>query len=634
MRELELKLTQKINKFGNRRLSDDDVDMLEIEKLWKSIQAEPVGKFTPEFIRVMEDISSNEENYKYIKFYLGLSFEAATLRILTENYIKQSPSDQKKIYEQIEKNLKKLKGKESSGGVILIPESLQDGVLVRSVYLYEDQTLIDLFGKYLPRPKASLFPERKIPKTVEESEQSARLAVSSFLERNGKSVEARIIHAQRYTRHKIRQSEEQHRIARMSSKYKTDAKAELKKSGAILHDANRPYVPKKCSPKLAKRILKASEKVKLFSEIRHCTATETLGSALDLLYGRKNLQRNYMPFRATADDMDRLGGDSNTIFFATNKVQSIYLRDKSVELVIDFDRFLTKESATHNHCAFFKQRDFGYDLNEIRTINLGKSCIDFCHTGKLTSMNTTPFFMKSSFVGSQYYSCEIDQPLLIAYDISKVHQILTLNFFRFLDNLCSKNDQNRSAHAFINQTYSQISALTDEALIEFLQMLGKNISDTSEFNFFGGYQINFDYLKKISFYTDGKLLRTISPKKFITLLSAGNLVLLEKVKLAHPSLFQSYRFCDYLASKIEHEKIKEKLLEYRAKCNPLNWLEALEDKSSSPMSSTALLTTPSNKSTFFPKVESPFMIKHYEPGNLPSYSSDDFPPTPKGIKFG
>ncbi len=628
MREIELELIHKIKKYGNRRLSDDDVDMLQIEKLWKSIQRDPVGEFTTEFIGAIENISSNK-SYMYIKHYIGLPYKAATLRMLVENYVKQNYSEREKIYKQIEEKLKKLKGEGESAGAKLMPESLQDGVLVRSVYLCEDQTLVNLFKKYLPQPKLSSFLPGKIPRVIEESEQSARLTVSSFLKRNNESVEEKIVGIQRYTRHKIRQSQEQRRIARMSAEYKTDAKAALKKSSAILHDANRPYIPKECSPELAARILKASEKVKLFSEIRHCTATETLGSALDELYGRRNLQQNYLPFRATADFIDHVGGDSNTIFFAINKVQPIYLRGKSVELVIDFDKFLAQEGVAHNRGAFYKQRDFGFDLDEMRTVKLGESSISFCHTGRLNSTNFTPFFIKS-LTDSQYYSCELASPLLIAYDVSKIHQILTLNFFRFLDNLCSKNDQNRSANAFIKQTYAKISTLTNEALIKFLQELGKNISDTAEFNFYGGYRINFDYLKKIRFYTDGKLRRAISPGKLITLLSPGNLELLEKVKLAHSGLFESYRFCDYLVSKIEHKKIREKLFEYRAICNPPNWLEVpLDAKNTSSVSSTALQATSSNKSMFFSKERHPFIIKHYEPGNLPSYSSDDFSPVSK-----
>src|SRR5579871_6162588 len=88
--------------------------------------------------------------------------------------------------------------------------------------------------------------------------------------------------------------------------------------------------------------------------------------------------------------------------------------------------------------------------------------------------------------GRSVKALKLTKFLFIAYDFQSMYKILTLNFFRFLDTLCdAKSDGSSSSKELIKKYYDKIAVLGDDALVIFLEELGKNLTDTAEFNFYG-----------------------------------------------------------------------------------------------------------------------------------------------------
>jgi len=174
--------------------------------------------------------------------------------------------------------------------------------------------------------------------------------------------------------------------------------------------------------------------------------------------------------------------------------------------------------------------------------------------------------------------------LLIGYDLKHMHQILILNFFRFIDQLEAPGLLNHDwieAPEIRENIYAEIAKLDDAALQAFLLSLGTQMTDTMEFNFYGAYMIDFDALISIKAeYFDEALWKrydyTITLSKFITALQAGQMEVLTEAHGKIPTLFESYRFIDYLLAKVEHPDVTSALLEMRRAVAPF-W-ETVEDE--------------------------------------------------------
>ena len=142
-----------------------------------------------------------------------------------------------------------------------------------------------------------------------------------------------------------------------------------------------------------------------------------------------------------------------------------------------------------------------------------------------------------------------------------------MNFFRFIDELLERKTGKPNTQQ-INAIYTALDKLTDDELTTVLKDIGTKMTDTMEFNFYGAHKINFDSLLKIS-KTDGSF--TLKLPEFITALQSGDMNQLNITKEYLPEILLSYRFLDYLLSKVTHEIIRTELLRCRESCTLPFW---------------------------------------------------------------
>jgi hypothetical protein len=104
--------------------------------------------------------------------------------------------------------------------------------------------------------------------------------------------------------------------------------------------------------------------------------------------------------------------------------------------------------------------------------------------------------------------------------MENMHQILSLNFFRFLDTLRHVNYT--LAESETQRIYDEISKLDDKQLEEFMLDLGKKMSCSSEFNIYGGYKIDMNALRSIAIYQGKTQIDSISIDMLCEKLSKGD----------------------------------------------------------------------------------------------------------------
>ena len=381
-----------------------------------------------------------------------------------------------------------------------------------------------------------------------------------------KFSEKDLIHVQRNFRAEQRRDEEEKRIIERFSVSQDEAKK-------IMADANTAYRPQ-CHETLSERIQRIAEDVKLFSIIRHLTSEEHISNILDnALYGRRTLLQFNTPFKPAAlGDVDIRQGDYNVICMGPQEIDSTL--NSSIEFVFNLDKL-----DQDNPCAFYKQRDFGFDNPNNWSIRLGNSEFQFntstiskhkdelaLMTGLLTTSNNTLINFDS----------KVRNSALIAYNLPKMHQISILNFFRFIDTLEVKNQDVSNSNDVKKLIYDELAKLSDDELKETLLKIGNGMTATMEFNFYGAHKINFDSLENINKVEkkEGKLNATyqLEIKSFIEQLQAGNLNTLNEAKNNIPNAFKSYRFIDYLLDKVNHTNSRDALLACREKCQPPQWI--------------------------------------------------------------
>ena len=158
-----------------------------------------------------------------------------------------------------------------------------------------------------------------------------------------------------------------------------------------------------------------------------------------------------------------------------------------------------------------------------------------------------------------------------------MQQILTLNFFRFVDALVSENG---NPSKLKNEIYSALTNLSENELVETLKEIGAQMTNTMEFNFYGAHKIDFNSLLSIQ-----KEILALDPmmedanfklklQDFISALRVGDLAKLNEAQEKIPELFKSYRFIDYLLSQVENTNITERLNQYREDCDLPTWKKA------------------------------------------------------------
>ena len=544
-----LKINAKSKSQNNNWLVQSQIsnDILENINL---LMQKPFGSCSHNFIQ-------NPELIQFVKNHSA--WLEVTLWWLVENFLsfENNSSLQHKALTQLEKELAAVFSLEDR-------KTISDPNLIRKIYLSKNNTLIHFFMKQLPVPHANLFRGYELPTLILDRECKSTQSILKFLKTNPNIKEAQLIKIQRKMREKLRYKDEIIRINHFYKKYVTACGMPI---DSLMKDANTPYFPKGCDTHLANRIVNVAKSVKLFSTIRHIAAAKHLTSMLDDgLYGRRTLENFYMPYKKSAlAECDVADGDSNVICFGPQAIDSHIKTNDKVEITLDLNKI-----QKNNPTIFFKQRDFGFIHEKMRTIFIGKEKLVFSHTGCILNDNQyyTYFrlFNENRCNAPMIASAQLPKFSLISYNFAKIHQILTLNFFRFIDKLC-KPSGSILFTAYINKIYSAIAELSDRELSRFLEELGKLMTDTAEFNFYGAHLIESSSIKSIKFND-----YSLEINDFISALQAGDLNQLNQAKNNLPQLFKSYRFIDYLLSKITHQEITKDLLSTRKSCMMPFWM--------------------------------------------------------------
>lgn len=482
-----------------------------------------------------------------------------------------------------------------------LPAYLLYPVLIKNIYLSGNHALIDVFRSRFPIPPAHVFEYDNLPDEVAKNEQIKRDVLERFVTRQTKApqeIENGIMLIQRRWRSKRRQKEEIKRIKQVHLEDEAVAKQWISNAGV-------PYIPQCKDRDLARRIYEMAQKITLFESVYSVSATKHLKNILDEgLYGRRNLVNGFKGFVSSAlEETDVKNGDGNVVCFGSNEVQT-NLRKNFVKMTLDLHKLNLS-----NPVIFFKQKDFENHLCRVRKLSLTKGVeLYFSHTDE-TPMGKTPLggyvndtnavfalyqngdhFGKdnnqlmsacssieyhSKRVFNALYAAIIPKPQLISYNVSCMHAILILNFFRFMDNLVGRETKvlDKTSIDYIEEFYRGISKLDDESLMAFLIETGSAISDTMEFNFYGAHLIDFDSLQRVQlfFEDDDKPSYTMHLSAFITQLQSGDMAKLDEARMHLPDFFKSHRFLDYLLKKVNEPAIVNALKACQQVCQSPAW---------------------------------------------------------------
>jgi len=470
------------------------------EYLQRAYNHEKIDELLEEYIKSSFGTSTNEfRNNASLKYYVdeqGCTNRASTFRLwfsierfFTTNFSASEESAQLALIEQQILEVFAWENGTKDSGTQILPLQIANPTFIKNVYLSNNEKLITLFKKYLPEPRAHIFSGFTVPLTVMEKEKQTTTVIKRFLathKRKESPVEDVVLKVQRSFRATKRRKEEDHRLHKRWPE---------QNSSILQREANEPYRPKCEDKALSDRLMIAADKVKLFSTVRHLTSTTAIESIFnDCLYGRRTLLQFYLPFRPAALHWgDQEEGDGNAICLGANVIDQ--RSTQGLELLFDLDK-ISKD----NPCVFYKQRDFGLELIKTREVESPNFKFYFSHTenyGKpdgyssmeVRANGNTP--NPNSWVKNlqPIASAQIMNSLLLSYNIPKMHQILTLNFFRFIDVLDSKNKA--------KEIYANLNQLDNDELVNVLQQIGINMTDTMEFNFYGAHKINFSSLLKI-----------------------------------------------------------------------------------------------------------------------------------------
>lgn len=425
--------------------------------------------------------------------------------------------------------------------------------LLKKVYIYGDEDIVNLFKKYLPFPKPHLFSINNLPKIVKEKEDDNQRELEKFLAKNEDQDFAlsSVKKIQRQIRKNNREIEQENNV-----RYILKAlKFEDKQVDIELTKLNEPYFPLGCNKNLAFKIYKKALEIKdLWPTIKHITSLDNLDKILDdSLHGRRNLLNHYISFKPAAlyqTDIDL--GDGNAICMGPNRIDPKAINGNYVNIIFDFTYIKNKKYPQ----SFYKPRDLGFEpeYNKKRSVKIGKitesygdfdKTLEFDHT---SSLKNCPVGYTNFTVNLDTYSF-IPQCLNIFSDVDRLDPILILNVFKFIDQL---RDNSRES------IYADIEKMSDGELETFLRDLGRKATDTAEFNFYGAYQIDIEAIKEI--HTSEMHLKM---DDLLKSLNEGNDHILRKVQEQMPQVLLSYRLVEYLISKTKHEAIKEQLIAMR-----------------------------------------------------------------------
>lgn len=436
--------------------------------------------------------------------------------------------------------------------------------LVETVYMSQNNDLINLFFKNLPIPPLSMFDLDHQPPILVNYELERNKAVSKFKENNvhDKELDSKIQYLQRRIRGTVRLDSEVERISQRHFTQDPDGKI---KAEEMIQEANMPYLPKGCSRELSRRIIDSALKIKLYDSTSHLLAADKINIILDgALFGRNNLLSSFIDFRPAALKIsDVNNGDGNVICMGPDKIDPQCLVGRTIGLELDLETLTKRDNPT----MFFKQTDLGYNIGE-QSIRINNKLLTIKHNGRLDHGSAKCANLQI-IDGEEYYYSEIPKDLLISYNVKGMDKILILNFFRYLDNLRHWED-GKLASGKIKEIYDRIESLNDDELRLFLRNLGRKMSCTSEFNFSGAYKIDLNALKGITVYQEEHLLLRIEVNELIDELNNRNFEKLKILRDVNPEILKSSNFVEFLLSKVDSQEAKLALTTFITQGNPQN----------------------------------------------------------------
>jgi hypothetical protein len=195
--------------------------------------------------------------------------------------------------------------------------------LIKKVHRSHDDSLIDLFTKYLPLPPGSIFNDGTLPEHIALVETEKEELVHQFL-LAAKDEDKALKHVRRIQREIRGWMREKEQVANVKALL-MDLKFSPEDADKAINNIHYPYFPK-CSKALGRKIVAAATQVHLWPTVRHLTSTKYLNSIFDDgLMGRRNLRNLYKCFSPAALYPDDIrNGDGNIDQLPYEKRLSIY----------------------------------------------------------------------------------------------------------------------------------------------------------------------------------------------------------------------------------------------------------------------------------------------------------------------
>ena len=337
-----------------------------------------------------------------------------------------------------------------------------------------------------------------------------------------------------------------------------------------------PYHPEACCRELARKIVLCSADSRMFEYMHHMTVANALPSIFDHgLLAQETLVKFNIDFEHNAlSAFDQRQGDANAVCLGANHIDFFGRRPKKYVRI-------TFESA-NLQADFFKQKDLGFVYRQRdgqpiwRTVNIGDLRFSFSHTcGQNIFIYENRTLINFKFANANdktvNFSIEILNELLISHNSQRMHQILVLNFFRLVDKMVFSQQSDQLELG--QRIYAELDKLDRAELQMVVDDIGQQFSDTMEFNYIGSRRIDFDSIRCIWLYDRIK----IDFKALVVSLASGKHDQLDDAMKHLPEMFNSYRFIDYLLSKIPSETrtadIRAQLQSMRQACKLPQWME-------------------------------------------------------------
>lgn len=439
-------------------------------------------------------------------------------------------------------------------GTYLLPLPLH---WIRSAYMLDDMRLTFFMSQHFAIPPISFFDPHTVPLFIQIRHQQIEATLSRVSSQLSRTTEACILLQRRFRMHQRYREE----IKRIETRDHAYLLSQHWTAHDLWREANTPYRPQCRDQGLAARIVARAGRIAAFTRVRHITSTHAISKIFDdALYGRKMLLNLYVPFTPSALSMcDILNGDANVICLGPQDI------DAHGHFEIEFDvQGLLRQKTT----AFYKQNDFGYKtMFRKRNMTIGSVSFSFDHTGLIRKQSLKHAYFECYDEQGGVWRASLPNSMLIAYDTKHMHQILTLNFFRWLD--CLKNPLGEFDTSYADRIYNQLSQLDDHALDQCLTALELHMTDTSEFNFYGAYRIDFSSILSLK---DRHRCKTLECAILRDALRDGDVETLRRFYHHFPQVFQSYRWLEYWMSQDCSEEIRYYLDDLRKRCETPIWI--------------------------------------------------------------